>query len=925
MSTFRRALLVLTLALISGAVIAPAYGAQDKSAPGDRPQILWQRTLEDALVLASAEQRPLLVAINVDGESASDRIVNERYRDPRFVEWTSRFACVVASISRHNPRDFDTEGRRIPCPRLGEVTCGEHIALEPILFERYLGGERVSPRHALIQPDNHKTFDLFLLFDLAELDEAIARCAAEAPPPIAEPHLPPEPARKNTKERLAQWRTMAASRTARGRERFETVVEGVRRESWVGGRFESWLVEALDAIAEVGDAGSTGVLRGLLNRTPLPSNALLQKIGDTAATLKVGSSVARIVRERLAGPGKFPGSPLLGDDRDLLPLLARFDASTPATRSFLLAHSAIGEESERRAAALALSPSLPMEAVSRVAAAVESEGGACEFGELMKFAIDVGRALPHFEKPAEVLAPIAELELELIESDRALTADPTAVEAQERFGRVSLNLARQYIANGGGDPRLLLEDARAWLERAAQGRPNDVSLAFARARAAYLSSRFEEQERIALAAFGGYPARDALAPEALKLVDALTLGDGDVRRAATLLFDENKLEALRWVGDASARLIAARAGQDPALEVRGYVRGARALALVAVSPSSDETDWVSLASFLGALGLEREALCAWETGAARRPESNALRDGLNRALWSAGRLDLAPIKAEWIAGRFPDSGACAWHAGYAWILLGEDSRRELRHEAALRSYALAIRGFERSIELREDLRASSAHYIAISELGSAFALFELGRRDPSLAALARALRQAPSVLDSRDGLDRDVPDLIDALLEWRDGRKSSLQVIAVAESLAQAMPDNPRPCLMVSDTALREGLRADGRSPRTAVNDEGERVRLPSEEGDAYMRESIAVARMAVDIEANEVTRTQLAQSLSVHAERRLVLGDTAEAAPLLAEAAVLLGEEPPGLTSTQAALEETAALLRTKLGPARPVFRPGR
>ena len=33
---------------------------------------------------------------------------------------------------------------------------GEHIALEPVLWEKFLGGERVSPRHALIELDGTK-------------------------------------------------------------------------------------------------------------------------------------------------------------------------------------------------------------------------------------------------------------------------------------------------------------------------------------------------------------------------------------------------------------------------------------------------------------------------------------------------------------------------------------------------------------------------------------------------------------------------------------------------------------------------------------------------------------------------------------------------------------------------------------------------
>jgi len=161
--------------LLAAALLASAC-AQTPSAPPQpvedlSRQILWQRSLEDALALCKTTGAPLLVAMNMDGESASERITKENYRDPEFVKLTRSFVCVIGSVFRHNLRDHDEQGRRIPCPRLGEVTCGEHIALEPILFEKYLGGERIAPRHALILSDGTKKFDEFLLFDLRELDK----------------------------------------------------------------------------------------------------------------------------------------------------------------------------------------------------------------------------------------------------------------------------------------------------------------------------------------------------------------------------------------------------------------------------------------------------------------------------------------------------------------------------------------------------------------------------------------------------------------------------------------------------------------------------------------------------------------------------------------------------------------------------------
>jgi hypothetical protein len=577
------------------------------------------------------------------------------------------------------------------------------------------------------------------------------------------------------------------------------------------------------------------------------------------------------------------------------------------------------------AAGRALAPLLADEDVTRVAAAIEAAGGACQLPELFVFARDVGRTLPRAAKAAEMPLPTQELERELEASDVAVSADPKNPELAQRFGRASLELGKRYADAGGGNPGLLLEDARTWLARAATERPNDVKLAFDRAKAAYYLSRFEEQEKIALAAFGSFPPRDGLSTEALALVDPKTLGDGDVRRAATLLHAEDKLEALRWIGDAAARLAPTRAGGDPAAEVAGYLWGARSLALVAASPGASETDCISLASYLSLIGLAREATAAWELGANRWPESNDLRAGLNRALWAGGRLDLAPAKAAWIQGAHPDSGACAWHTAYAWMLVAEQERREQRNEAAIDAYERAGRLFAQSITLRPDFETGATHYIAMAHLGTGFAQLARGQRGNALESLAAALERSASVLDVRDGLDREVPDLIDALLEWRDGRKSPLASGTVADALAAATPNSARTVAMVADAELREALRADGRSTVGVTLPSGEVERIPTAEGDEYMLGSIAAARRALAIEDNEATRHLLAQSLVVHAERWLERENTEHSAPLLAEGAGLLGVEPPAPAATLGALRESAEQMRALLGPGRPLFRPGR
>src|SRR5258706_5830130 len=123
----QRILAAATLLIAAACAQTPSVPARPVSDPPN--QILWQRSLEDALALCNSTGAPLLVAMNMDGESASERITKENYRDPEFVELTRPFVCVIGSVFRHNLRDYDEQGRRIPSPRLRAVTCVEHIAL----------------------------------------------------------------------------------------------------------------------------------------------------------------------------------------------------------------------------------------------------------------------------------------------------------------------------------------------------------------------------------------------------------------------------------------------------------------------------------------------------------------------------------------------------------------------------------------------------------------------------------------------------------------------------------------------------------------------------------------------------------------------------------------------------------------------------
>jgi hypothetical protein len=150
--------------------------------------IRWQRTWDDAVRLSQQTQKPILVCVNMDGEIASEHYAGVRYRDPELAKLWEPYVCVIASVYRHTPRDYDEQGRRIPCPRLGGVTCGEHIALEPLVFAKFLDGKRISPRHIMVELDGSEVYDVFYTWDTQSvfdtLRDGIKNRKLQAPPVV---------------------------------------------------------------------------------------------------------------------------------------------------------------------------------------------------------------------------------------------------------------------------------------------------------------------------------------------------------------------------------------------------------------------------------------------------------------------------------------------------------------------------------------------------------------------------------------------------------------------------------------------------------------------------------------------------------------------------------------------------------------------
>ncbi len=167
----------------------PAPTAADWSRPCLVP---WQRTFEDALRVAHETGKPILACVNMDGEIASEHFAGIRYRQAETAALLEPYVCVMGSVYRHTPRDHDAEGKRVLCPRFGSVTCGEHIALETVLYEKFLDGKRIAPRHIMIETDTvgrdgTKTYDVYYSWDTQTVFTAYREGVKNRPPPKPRP------------------------------------------------------------------------------------------------------------------------------------------------------------------------------------------------------------------------------------------------------------------------------------------------------------------------------------------------------------------------------------------------------------------------------------------------------------------------------------------------------------------------------------------------------------------------------------------------------------------------------------------------------------------------------------------------------------------------------------------------------------------
>ena len=355
--------------------------------------IPWQRTWDDAMALAKAERRPILVCVNMDGEIASEHYAGVRYRDPELAKLYAQYVCVVASVFRHNPRDHDEQGRRIPCPRFGCITCGEHMALEPLVYAKFLDGQRVAPRHIMVEVDGSKSFDVFYTYDIAsvvqQISDGITKRTEQAVPAVkGDRSLLERVASKDQQDRQAVEQEFAAG-------------DAAARQA------------LLDAALALGEQAPLEVLRQALQGL------------DAAQAAAARRGLAKVNAPEAADlVGEALRAPLVPAEREpLLDALDRLAATSPRAQALAMVHRGLAGgaatvDAERWAKALAEQP-------ASYAPAAEPP--------------DIAQALAARDAALAKEPGSAEARLQLAEGSLAQASAPTTA---ERFRRVLLEDAR---------------------------------------------------------------------------------------------------------------------------------------------------------------------------------------------------------------------------------------------------------------------------------------------------------------------------------------------------------------------------------------------------------------------------------------------------------------------------------------------------
>lgn len=113
-------------------------------------QIAWQKTLESALATAKDGGKVVVLAVNMDGEKANDRMANKMYAEKEVVALAARTLNVVASAAEH-------AAPTKACTRFDGLMCLDHRRVDmearKDILKADASGMVIAPQHVWLSGD----------------------------------------------------------------------------------------------------------------------------------------------------------------------------------------------------------------------------------------------------------------------------------------------------------------------------------------------------------------------------------------------------------------------------------------------------------------------------------------------------------------------------------------------------------------------------------------------------------------------------------------------------------------------------------------------------------------------------------------------------------------------------------------------------
>lgn len=126
--------------------------------------IAWETDYDAAFKKAKAENRPIMVAFIMKGESANEEIVRNHFHNKELIEQSRRFVCLIGCIGLHG------EKGESPCSAFPGITCADHERVEMRARISILEASLVSaPQFVFLAPDG-KTMLLRHVWALAPIE-----------------------------------------------------------------------------------------------------------------------------------------------------------------------------------------------------------------------------------------------------------------------------------------------------------------------------------------------------------------------------------------------------------------------------------------------------------------------------------------------------------------------------------------------------------------------------------------------------------------------------------------------------------------------------------------------------------------------------------------------------------------------------------